>query len=76
MFDWALNTPLQKGYVEGRRGVNLTSPSRKSLKPCFLATFSININYIFPENFIEIPQFVLETFLHTFHLNLDEIFNI
>ena len=46
-------------------GVNLFYPlcgfsenvsSKEKVKPCFFVTFNIIISYIFPENFIEIPQ--------------------
>ena len=49
-------------------GVNLTPlsickfsknvSSKQRLKPCVFVTFNIIISYIFPENFIELPQVV------------------
>ena len=52
--------------LKSLRGIKLTHPcgfsksvfSRERVKPCFFVTFNIIISHIFPENLIEIPQFV------------------
>ena len=60
----ALNPKTARG---GGGGVNLILPpcgfskkvsSEEAVKPWFFVTFNIIIRYIFPENFIEIPQVV------------------
>ena len=61
--------PIFNPGTDGGRagGFNLTFPlrsfsknvsSKEKVKPWFFVTFNIILRHIFPENFIEFPQFV------------------